>query len=850
MPRPTPGSRSRLEHDQGADASFQASPLPPPWFVPEPSQPQFRTSNAAVESQMLSRPDSTESGRVNDDFDNNSVHTGNEHGDSLSWYHEATSQGQREAEALLEAFYDRPTPSSLLGDEGAMDEHVSSQGPSFVETLEPGCNTGQNMSPVARASYGIKSEIPNIEHATGGAIYGASYGTHDVSAYGRTSPMSLRELNESTASSLSQPMKGTENWSTAASNDVSIDVAEAAIQSSALPPISPSKASSFTQAHEHVQNSLSPPSPTPSRDHFDEEPIDDRSLSKPSDIAKNLEPSVENSLRVASPYAEKQPSLDEVDAAAADAVKSMAYYLNSLDEVDGGVTYAGVPMAENRYSLDGVKSASADAVKLVVDNRPSLDEVDAAAADAVKSMAEALRGYRPAENLGEGKLRPFGSSSSAHDSCGGQPKTQVLEEGSTSFLPRKSERNVAYGGGLASEDGHFEHSGERTRHDSMRALVGSPTAADASLNSLTLKPSSHGSSVPIAGNANQDWAEREEEEEVNLLGDIEEENEEEYFRRIEDATLYGRLVAAAAAQEEALNEPIGDLENEPPPQEMASADDGSEINVHRSSISKNGKNAISSDSNSNSQARPDFLTSAITSSSGSLADWSGLSKSHHFNTTADEAATTTTIATTKDSRLQYPVTGSHGSSHHNKHNQSNKNELDEIPIARFLNSLKLSGDDDTPSSGTDVASALQFNTLLDLIPTGNLPCIVALDEDEVNGDQKQPIHPSSSNSTINQNASEKGELTRESRPSMTYNALRRFVAEDFPSILVAAGLHPGDSSRSSRGSSGSLNGNSSLDERQQSARPRLATLIPNGPEAATVLVGCENKLLDSFEIWK
>ena len=224
MPRPTPGSRSHPEHDQDADASVQASPLPPPWFVPEPSQPQFRNLNGAVEFQVLSRHDSTESGRDDDNFDNNSVHTGNEHGDGLSWYHEATSQGQREAEALLEAFYDRPTPSSLLGDEGAMDEHVSSQGRSFVETLEPGCNTGQNMSPVARASYGIKSEIPNIEHATGGAIYGASYGTHDVSAYGRTSPMSLRELNESTASSLSQPMKGTENWSTAASNDVSIDV--------------------------------------------------------------------------------------------------------------------------------------------------------------------------------------------------------------------------------------------------------------------------------------------------------------------------------------------------------------------------------------------------------------------------------------------------------------------------------------------------------------------------------------------------------------------------------------------------------------------------------------------------
>ena len=838
MPRPTPGSRSHPEHDQDADASVQASPLPPPWFVPEPSQPQFRNLNGAVEFQVLSRHDSTESGRDDDIFDNNSVHTGNEHGDGLSWYHEATSQGQREAEALLEAFYDRPTPSSLLGDEAAMDEHLSSQGPSFVETLEPGCNTDQNMSLVASASNEMESEIPNIEHATGVAINGASHGTHDVSAYGRTSPMSLRELNESTASSSSQPMKGTENWSTAASNDVSREVAKAAMQSSALPPISPSKASSFTQAHEHVQNSLSPPSPTPSRGHVDEEPIDDPSLSEPSDIARNLEPSVDNFSRVASPYAEKQPSLDAVDAAAADAVQSMAYYLNSLDDVDGGATDAGVPLAENRYSLDGVEIASAGAVKLVVDNRPSLDEVDAAAADAVKSMAEALRGYRPAENFGGGKLRPSGSSPSAHDCSGGQLEAQALEEGSTSFLPRKIQRNVAYGGGLASEEDHFEHLGERTGHDSMRALVGSPMAADASVNSLTLKPSSHGSPVPAANNINQDWAERE--EEVNLLGDIEEENEEEYFRRIEDATLYGRLVAAAAAQEEALNEPIGDLKNEAPPQEMASTDDGSEINVHGSSKSKSDKNTsggISSDNNSNSHAPPDLQTSAITSNSGSLADWSGLSKSHRFNITAEEAETTTTIATTKDSRLLSPVTGSHGSSHHNKHNQSDRNELDEIPIARFFDTLSLSGDDDTPLSGNDVASALKFNTLLHLIPTGDAPCIVALDEDEVNGDQKQPIHPSSSNSTINRKASEKGELSRKSRPSLSYNALRRFVAEDFPSILVAAGLHPEDSSRSSRGSSGSLNGFSSVDERQQSARPRLATLIPNGPEAATVLVG-------------
>ena len=815
MPRPTLGSRSRLEHDEEADAAVHASSMPPPWFVPEPSRPEYPATNATTDSQSPLRADPAESHRVSHSVDNGSVDRGNDHSDGLSWYREATSQGQREAVALQEAFYDRPSTSSLLGDEGVVNEHVSSQGPSFLEALV-GHDFYQKKSQIATANDGMGSGLLNDGSVADEAIYGASYGAHEVSAYGRTSPMSLRELNESTmtttTTTISQPVKDEENWSMVASQEVSRNVLETSVHSSVLPSV-PSLNTSDECAH--LQHKL--PSSSDDRKHFDDEPIDDTSLNKHSNSEQISK--LSTTYAFSATYAEKQPSLDEVDAAAADAVKSMASYLHSLDDIDVAVADNRRLAASIRPSMDEVDAVKTDTGRMVAGVRPSLGEVDAAAADAVKSMAEALRGFTPAQNFGGGNPRPSTESPEANSSYGRQQEIEALRVSSASLLPRKGQRSVAYGGGSFPEEGDIEDAGEQTAHDSLRALIGSPTAA-------------HDSSMPAAENKSHRRSARGDVDEDAIGGgsgdeeddESEEVSEEEYLRRVQDATLYGRLLPAAAAQNNALEQLGGDFE-----------DSACDVDVHGSDRSKRSGKLKSSGSGGNdntidSHARDDSQINTVASSRDSLVDWSGLSKSRHFNTTADGAATTTTV-TTKDSHRLSPVASSQNNTHYDEHNQGCKNLPDEIPIARFLEPLPLSGHDNTQLSGNGVASALPFDTLIDLLPTGDAPCILALDEDdEVIDNQKRPSINSKTAS-----ADESGEniLGNESRPSLSYNALRQFVAEDFPSILIAAGLRPkggGNSRRSRHEESG---GN----QQQERFQPRLATLIPNGPEAAAVLVG-------------
>jgi hypothetical protein len=139
-------------------------------------------------------------------------------------------------------------------------------------------------------------------------------------------------------------------------------------------------------------------------------------------------------------------------------------------------------------------------------------------------------------------------------------------------------------------------------------------------------------------------------------------------------------------------------------------------------------------------------------------------------------------------------------------------------LARLLRS-----GDDQPLRGVDVAATLRFDTLLDLMPSGSAAALLALDDDD-DESHSPALHrrrDGSHNRRLRGSASTSaGGSAGLKRPALSHDALRRFVAVDFPRILRAAGLCP-DGGDGWRGG----------------VRPRIATLMPNGPEAAAVLVG-------------
>jgi len=98
-----------------------------------------------------------------------------------------------------------------------------------------------------------------------------------------------------------------------------------------------------------------------------------------------------------------------------------------------------------------------------------------------------------------------------------------------------------------------------------------------------------------------------------------------------------------------------------------------------------------------------------------------------------------------------------------------------VPAMQMLGDL----DQDGVICGADVAAAIEFDSLMDLLPShGSVECIVSTDD----------------------------------RASLSYDLLHQFVAIDFPKLL--------------------------RDASPSSGRCRISPVLPNGPEAAVCLLAC------------